>query len=41
MKYKVRSTRETLGYLTAKSEQEAWTKARLKWGMLVARIDAV
>ena len=41
MKYRIKSTRETLGYITAKSEQEAWTKARIKWGMLVASVDAV
>ena len=41
MKYRVRSTSDTLGYVTAKSEHEAWAKARRKWGMLVATVEAL
>lgn len=41
MKYKVCSTKDTLGYVTADSEHAAWVKARAKWGMLVATVTAI
>lgn len=41
MKYRVKSTRDTLGYVTADSEHAAWAKARAKWGMLVESVTAV
>lgn len=41
MKYRVRSTRDFLGYVKAASENEAWAKARAKWGMLVCTVEAM
>ena len=41
MKYRIRSTNDTLGYIKANSEHEAWAKARAKWGMLVATVEAL
>lgn len=42
MKWRVRSTRDLLGYVYAHSNHEAWQKARAKFGiMLVQSVEMV
>lgn len=41
IKYRVRSTRDLLGYVKATNEQEAWAKARAKWGALVCTVEGM
>jgi hypothetical protein len=39
-KYRVRSTRDLLGYIYAHTEHEAWTKAKARFGvMLVCTVE--
>jgi hypothetical protein len=38
-KYRVRASRDLLGYVYARDNGKAWRKAVAKWGMLVMSVE--